>query len=176
MVLVMTTTTPAPPSGALAPLVAAIRAAVGRGGDWADTADRVAAALDGRLPTGADLAEAETHHVHVEPDGSFSVLAIVWRPDQWTRVHDHVTWCVFAALEGEVVEEQFRLDDDAQTLLPAGSGALPPGTISGEAPPGDIHRIGNPHAETAITLHVYGTDISRIGSSVRRTYDLPIAG
>jgi len=25
-----------------------------------------------------------------------------------------------------------------------------------------------------LSLHVYGTDVSRIGSSVRRTYDLPI--
>jgi predicted metal-dependent enzyme (double-stranded beta helix superfamily) len=176
MVLAMTTITHAPPSGALAQLVAAIRHAVGSGGDWADTADRVAAALDGRLPTAADLAGAETHNVHVEPDGSFSILAIAWRPQQWTRVHDHVTWCVFAALEGEVVEEQFRLDEAAQTLLHAGRRELPPGTISGEAPPGDIHRLGNPHAATAITLHVYGTDITRLGSSVRRTYDLPISG
>jgi predicted metal-dependent enzyme (double-stranded beta helix superfamily) len=169
MVLAMTTTL-TPPPGALAQLVPAIRRAVGRRGDWADTAARVAAALDGRLPTAADLAGAEPH-VHVEPDGSFSVLAMVWRPQQWTRVHDHVTWCVFAALEGEVVEEQFRLDGDSATLLPAGRRNLPPGTIRGEAPPGDIHRLGNPHAATAITLHVYGTDVTRLGTSARRYYD-----
>jgi hypothetical protein len=27
----------------------------------------------------------------------------------------------------------------------------------------------------AISLHVYGADIARLGSSVRRTYDLPVA-
>jgi predicted metal-dependent enzyme (double-stranded beta helix superfamily) len=167
----MTTTTHLPASGAVAELISAIRHAVGRRGDWADTAARVAAALDGRLPTSADLANGETHHLHVEPDGSFSVLAIAWRPQQWTRIHDHVTWCVFAALEGEVVEELFRLDGDSQTLLPAGRRELPPGTISGEAPPGDIHRLGNPHPATAITLHVYGTDVTRLGTSARRYYD-----
>jgi 3-mercaptopropionate dioxygenase len=26
----------------------------------------------------------------------------------------------------------------------------------------------------AISLHVYGADITRLGSSVRRTYDLPV--
>jgi hypothetical protein len=27
---------------------------------------------------------------------------------------------------------------------------------------------------TAISIHIYGTDVSRIGSSVRRYYDLPV--
>jgi len=38
-------------------------------------------------------------------------------------------------------------------------------------PPGDIHRVRNIGATTAISLHVYGTDITRIGSSARRYYD-----
>jgi hypothetical protein len=28
--------------------------------------------------------------------------------------------------------------------------------------------------DAPISLHVYGTDISRMGSSVRRIYDLPV--
>jgi len=171
MVLAMTTTTLTAPSGALAQLVPAIRRAVGGGGDWADTAARVAAALEGRLLTPGEIAGAESHHLHVERDGSFSVLAITWRPHQWTRIHDHVTWCVFAALDGEVVEERFRLDGDSETLLRAGRSDLPAGTITGEAPPGDIHRLGNPHAARAVTLHVYGTDVTRLGTSARRYYD-----
>ena len=35
-------------------------------------------------------------------------------------------------------------------------------------------RVRNAGAETAISLHIYGTDISRLGSSVRRVYDLPV--
>jgi predicted metal-dependent enzyme (double-stranded beta helix superfamily) len=46
--------------------------------------------------------------------------------------------------------------------------------VAGLAPPGDIHRVRNAGAETAISLHIYGTDISRLGSSVRRIYDLPV--
>ena len=45
------------------------------------------------------------------------------------------------------------------------------GHVSGFAPPGDIHRVRNTGEETAISLHVYGTDVTRIGSSVRRYYD-----
>jgi hypothetical protein len=45
------------------------------------------------------------------------------------------------------------------------------GDVSGFAPPGDIHRVHNTADETAISIHVYGTDVSRIGSSVRRYYE-----
>lgn len=41
-------------------------------------------------------------------------------------------------------------------------------------PPGDIHRVTNSGATAGVSLHVYSTDIGRIGNSVRRTYDLPI--
>ena len=38
-------------------------------------------------------------------------------------------------------------------------------------PAGDIHRVRNIGDTTAISLHVYGADLSRVGSSVRRYYD-----
>jgi predicted metal-dependent enzyme (double-stranded beta helix superfamily) len=144
-------------------LADAIRTELAHPGDWAAIADRVAEAVRANLPTPAP------GYRHVEPDGSFSVLAIAWAPGQWTAIHDHVTWCVFATLAGEPVEELFALDGDV--LRPVGREPCPVGTVNGTAPPGDIHRLGNPHAEPAITLHVYGTDVSRIGTSLRRTYD-----
>ena len=33
------------------------------------------------------------------------------------------------------------------------------------------YRVHNTGDETAISIHVYGTDVTRIGSSVRRYYD-----
>jgi hypothetical protein len=44
-------------------------------------------------------------------------------------------------------------------------------TVSGFAPPGDIHRVRNTADEPAISIHVYGTDVTRVGSSARRYYD-----
>jgi len=35
--------------------------------------------------------------------------------------------------------------------------------------------VHNPAAGTTISLHIYGTDISRVGSSVRREYHIPIS-
>jgi predicted metal-dependent enzyme (double-stranded beta helix superfamily) len=41
-------------------------------------------------------------------------------------------------------------------------------------PPGDIHRVRNSGDVPAVSLHVYGADLSRLGSSVRRVYGLPV--
>jgi len=36
------------------------------------------------------------------------------------------------------------------------------------------YRVRNIGDSTAISLHIYGTDLGRIGSSARRYYDLPV--
>ncbi len=175
------------------PLAAAIRRAVRSGGSWQETADRVVAALRGRLPGPAllsaeqlagDPGEYQAHLVHAEPDGSFSVVVAVWRPGQRTPVHDHLTWCVTAVLQGTEYEEVFRLvpgeaapgprRDRGDHLELAARNASPAGTVSGFAPPGDIHRVTNIGDGVAVSMHVYGTDLTRVGSSVRRVYDLPV--
>jgi 3-mercaptopropionate dioxygenase len=166
-----------------ADLVAAIRAATSRHTDWQQTADLVAAELTRHLPdpdilTGAEREgipdDYQCHVLHVEPDGSFSVTAMVWRPGQVTPIHDHVTWCVFGVLQGIEYEELFALAAGGTNLADVGRNANQPGEVSGFAPPGDIHRVRNVGDGVAISLHVYGADITRLGSSVRRIYDLPV--
>jgi len=159
----------------LTDLLSGVRNAIGRHADWNRTAQDVGAALRQHFP-GPDILTAEQrlgspdghqgHTLHVEPDGSFSVLAVVWRPGQLTRIHDHVTWCVVGVLEGVEHEELFDAD-----LRLIGASDNHGGEVSAFAPPGDIHRVHNTFAETAISLHIYGTDVTRIGSSVRRYYD-----
>ena len=101
-----------------AELVGAIRAATQRRADWQRTAELVADQLRPHLP-GADILTAaeragdpagyRCHLLHVEPDGSFSVTAMVWRPGQVTPIHDHVTWCVFGVVQGIEYEELYAL-------------------------------------------------------------------
>jgi predicted metal-dependent enzyme (double-stranded beta helix superfamily) len=163
------------PTTRLSPLVAGIRTAVDRHAGWAETAQLVADELRLNLP-GPDVLTAEQclgspdgytgHTLHVEPDGSFSIVALVWRPGQLTRIHDHVTWCVFGVIQGVEHEELF--DADLNLL---GRSENQTGDVSGFAPPGDIHRVHNISETTAISIHIYGTDITRIGSSARRYYD-----
>ena len=164
-------------------LVTATRAAVESDADWSQTAELVADQLRRHLPSPAVLSpelrvgDPETyrsHLLHAEPDGSFSIVALTWRPGQVTPIHDHVTWCVFGVIQGVEHEELFTLDEDGDRLVPAGTSANPAGEVSGFAPPGDIHRVRNVGDDTAISIHIYGTDVSRIGSSVRRSYDLPV--
>ena len=167
----------------LAELVSAVRAAVATHADWHSTADLVAGALLSHLPP-PDVLTAEqrrgdpagyrSHVLHTEQDGAFSIVALVWRPGQVTPIHDHVTWCVFGVVQGVEHEELFTLDEERACLRRAGTSTNREGDVSGFAPPGDIHRVRNVGEETAISIHVYGTDVSRIGSSVRRYYDLPV--
>ena len=112
--------------------------------------------------------------LHAEADGSFSVTAMVWRPGQITPIHDHVTWCVFGVLAGIEYEELYALSADGRSLREAGRSQNLAGEVSGFAPPGDIHRVRNGGDDVAISLHVYGADITRLGSSVRRVYELPV--
>jgi predicted metal-dependent enzyme (double-stranded beta helix superfamily) len=170
------------PDRGLANLVGAVRAVTRTGAGWAETAVLVADQLRLHMP-GPDILTAGqrggepagycSHLLHAEPDGSFSVTALVWRPGQVTPIHDHVTWCVFGVIDGVEHEERYVLLDDGW-LEQDGVSVNPAGDVSSLAPPGDIHRVRNAGTQTAISLHVYGTDISRLGSSVRTIYDLPV--
>ncbi len=114
------------------------------------------------------------HLLHVAEDGAFSLVALVWLPGQTTPVHDHLSWCVVGVHTGEEYETRYRLDADGARLLVDGTALAGPGTVTGLLPPGDIHRVTNTSSITAISLHVYGLDVTRRGSSIRRRYDLPI--
>ena len=165
-------------------LVRAIRAEVRRGLGWQDTADRVAAALRASLPDPAAVLPAplrrgdptgyQSHLLYAEPDGSFSISAMVWLPGQQTMIHDHVAWCVTGVLRGREYEEVFALADGGRVLMLAARNVNPAGAVSGFAPPGDIHRVRNTGDTVAISMHVYGADISRLGNSIRREYTLPV--
>ena len=174
--LLAMTTTQTRPADQLTELVAGVRAAVDAPrrlvGHRASSSPSSCA---GTCPT-PDVLTAEqrlgspdgyrSHTLHVEPDGSFSIIAVVWRPGQVTRIHDHLTWCVFGVIQGVEHEELFDAD-----LNLIGRSDNHVGDVSGFAPPGDIHRVHNTGDTTAISIHIYGTDVTRIGSSVRRYYD-----
>src|SRR4051812_46777052 len=132
------------PTTALGELAATIRGALAGEGDWDAAADRVRAVLADPLPS-ASMLPAQlragspegyvSRPVHVEPDGSFSLVAFVCRQGQQTAIHDHVSWCVFAVLAGTPVEDVFALDDAGTGLVLAGHDRCPTGTVGGGAPP-----------------------------------------
>jgi 3-mercaptopropionate dioxygenase len=147
-------------------------------GDDVETLDAVCAALRPALSSSGlllpdqrvgDPSAYRSHVLHVAPDGAFSLIALVWLPGQATAIHDHLSWCVVGVYEGAEHETRYRLTADGR-LVESGTAVAFPGDVSGLMPPGDIHRVHNTSQTTAISLHVYGADLSVVGSSIRRVY------
>jgi predicted metal-dependent enzyme (double-stranded beta helix superfamily) len=161
-----------------------VRAAVRESAPAAERVDSVAAALRPFLDLPdlltpeqrqGDPAKYRQHVLHVEPDGAFSVASLVWFPGQATAIHDHVAWCVTGVYEGEEHESRYRVvrTDDGEHLVLVEEIVNSRGQVSGIAPPGDIHRVSNSGDRPAISIHVYGADIGRLGSSIQRVYRDP---
>ena len=124
----------------------------------------------------ADPAHYRQHILHVADDGSYSVVALVWLPGQATPIHDHVSWCVVGLHEGCEQEDHYERVVTAREeyLIATGISFNRVGTIATLNPPGDIHVVSNPGPGMAISLHIYGADVRKLGSSIRRRYDLPV--
>ena len=119
------------------------------------------------------------HLLTVAPSRRFSVLALIWLPGQMTPIHDHICWCVVGVLEGVERERRFHLRQDpgGERWLSCGADVLvAPGSVSRLTPPDEnIHQVRNAGSDLAISLHVYGADISVVGSSVNQCFDdLPV--
>ncbi|KAB2350861.1 cysteine dioxygenase family protein [Actinomadura rudentiformis] len=171
----MTTSLDARPRPGLSELVARIQPCARRQADPRTIAQQVADVLVEMKPSVDLLTTSERagspdgytrHTLHTE--AAFSVSAVVWRPGQVTEIHDHLVWCSFMVLQGAETETLYDIDGDR--LVEIGERQRPAGSVSGVAPPDDIHRVRNTGDTVAITLHVYGADLSK-GTSVRRTYE-----
>jgi 3-mercaptopropionate dioxygenase len=134
-------------------------------------------AAEHRLP-GRDT--YRQHLLHVSPSRRLSVVALVWLPGQRTPIHDHVAWCVVGVYEGRERETRYRAVevDGERCLEPVGSIEAPPGHVEVIVPSEeDIHRVEAAGPGPTISIHVYGADIERLGSSIYRRFDdWPVLG
>jgi predicted metal-dependent enzyme (double-stranded beta helix superfamily) len=117
--------------------------------------------------------------VAVAPSGAFSVMSLVWLPGQMTPIHDHICWCVVGVLEGVEREQRFGLRKDEagnRWLVPLNDVHVEVGQTSALIPPDEnIHKVRNAGTSLAISIHVYGADISVHRSSINQCFDeLPI--
>ena len=98
-----------------------------------------------------------------DPDHGLSLYALVWRPGQWTPVHDHGSWGVVGIVEG-VLEERSYLrvspegGDQDVDLVRGGLQLLTRGAVTSFVPnPDHIHVTGVPAERArAVSLHLYG--------------------
>jgi 3-mercaptopropionate dioxygenase len=134
-------------------------------------------AVDGWLDHRHQLAGRDTyrqHLLHVSSCRRLSVVALVWMPGQRTPVHDHVSWCVVGVYRGVEREVHYRLvdRDGRRGLLPVATFDAPAGHVEALVPPAEnIHSVAAAGEQGTISIHVYGADIERLGSSILRRFD-----
>lgn len=98
------------------------------------------------------------------PDGTYSVLVMVWAPGQGTPIHDHAgKWCVECVYRGRMQITTYRPTsdptDDLVSFAQTGTEVAGPGDVGIFVPPNEYHRIRNAGDETAATLHVYAGEM-----------------
>ena len=107
------------------------------------------------------------HLLYEDPEGRFSILALVWERGQKSPIHGHYCWCGVGVYQGELTETYYRESLEGLPMR-IGSARRGAGTLSFDGPASGIHRIANEGDVLAISLHVYGIAGSRIANGVNR--------
>jgi len=99
------------------------------------------------------------------PKGDFTVVIMVWGRDQGTPIHDHAgMWCVECVYRGCIRVDSYDLqgtpEDEEVGFKEAGSVIAGCGNAGALIPPFDYHVIENAGDEPAVTVHVYGGDMT----------------
>lgn len=112
------------------------------------------------------------HVLWSDPQGRFTILALVWTTGQFSPVHAHHTWCAYAVRNGDLAETLFQIDAMSGRAIPllteirhVGYGCFARSGFD------QIHRLGNACLEPAISVHVYGVDSARVCSHVNRVLE-----
>jgi 3-mercaptopropionate dioxygenase len=114
----------------------------------------------------------DSHHyarglIYGDPGGRYSILALIWQPDQVTPLHAHRTWCAVTMLSGKLTETTYELPRGAAKPRRLSQRRLAPGDTSCDSGEGTgVHRIRNDSHTLAISLHVYGVAADRIDDGV----------
>jgi 3-mercaptopropionate dioxygenase len=137
----------------------------------------------------SDPAHYARNAIYICPTGNLSLFALVWRPGQWTPVHDHGSWGVVGVV-GVVrgmLEERAYMSADGEIaadsgirLKRGGIVLLNPGAVSTFVPnPDHIHMTGVPEdREMCVSLHLYGRNMDSfhiydVAAGTRRLIDVP---
>lgn len=102
---------------------------------------------------------------HRDPQDRYTVLVMVWDKGQGTALHDHAgMWCVECVYRGQIKVVSYDRTDDGssdtyqfqeETTIYAGIGDA--GAL---IPPFEYHTIENALETPAITIHVYGGEMT----------------
>ena len=102
--------------------------------------------------------------VHKDPEGRYSVVAMVWSRGQGTPLHDHDhRWCVECVYRGRIRVVSYSLTRESnglsffekETEVYAGRGEA--GAL---IPPFEYHTVENADIEPSVTVHVYAGEMT----------------
>jgi predicted metal-dependent enzyme (double-stranded beta helix superfamily) len=104
--------------------------------------------------------------LHRDPTGRYTILVMVWDRGQGTPLHDHAgTWCVECVYRGVIQVTSYSVrggDPETDVVQFAREAQVRAGV--GEAgaliPPFEYHVLENPADVPAITIHVYGGEMT----------------
>ncbi len=101
-----------------------------------------------------------------DPDGRFALYMLALNPGNSSKPHDHTTWAVVTAVEGQELNRVYRRTDDAsvpgkanleqvrEVMVEPGRGIA--------LMPNDIHSIHTFGTEPTRHLHVYGLALEKL--------------
>ena len=103
--------------------------------------------------------------LHRDPAGRYSVVVMVWDRGQGTPLHDHAgMWCVECVYRGRIRVTSFDLEGnphaDVLRFTPESVVLAGKGEAGHLIPPFEYHMIENPDATPAVTIHVYGGEMT----------------
>jgi predicted metal-dependent enzyme (double-stranded beta helix superfamily) len=104
--------------------------------------------------------------LHRDPAGRYTVVIMVWDRGQGTPLHDHSgMWCVECVYRGRIRVTSFDLETDPQAerlqFTPESVVLAGKGEAGHLIPPFEYHMIENADETPAITIHVYGGEMTR---------------
>lgn len=109
-----------------------------------------------------------------DPDGRFAIYMLALNPGNESKPHDHTTWAVVTAVEGQELNRVYRrVDDGSQPgqakLELVREVMVEPGTGIALMPE-DIHSIHTSGTTSTRHLHCYGLALERLDQ--RKGYDM----
>ncbi len=127
--------------------------------------------VDGNLELPAELVRPVSKDygrrlLHRHPDGRYAVVVMTWACGQGTPIHDHAgNWCVECVYQGRILVQSYNMVQDPNdravvTLHKAKEVHAGRGAAGALIPPLDHHVIENSDHDTAVTVHVYGGEMT----------------
>jgi predicted metal-dependent enzyme (double-stranded beta helix superfamily) len=103
--------------------------------------------------------------VHEDLERGYSIVAMTWGPRQGTSLHDHAgLWCVESVWQGSIEVQQYELLEQQGELYKfekRGSIQAGIGSAGCLIPPHEYHVIRNPAPRPAVSVHIYGGQMTR---------------